>query len=114
MKEAMDRIYFDHRKELSPEELERLHRLIDHHNYTLHTVNTMVMAGRGLTGRATKQDRKSFETSKSKRDDALAKIKAYRPFYAKLIAELDANSHTGVIYGKKPTIEIRAPSDFNE
>ena len=28
--------------------------------------------------------------------------------------DLDANSHTGVLYGKKPTIEIRAPSDFNE
>lgn len=114
MKQMIDRIYFDHRKQLSKDQLDRLHRLIDHHNYTLHTVNAMVMAGRGLTGTATKADRKSFETSKSKRDAAIEKINAYRPFYAKLIAEMDATSHTGVIYGKKPTIEVRAPSDFNQ
>jgi hypothetical protein len=114
MKEMMDSIYFDHRKQLSKEELDRLHRLIDHHNYTLHTVNAMVMAGRGLTGTATNADRKSFETSKSKRDAAIEKIKAYRPYYVQLIAEMDAASHTGVIYGKEPTIEVRAPSDFNQ
>ncbi|WP_417744363.1 DUF4838 domain-containing protein [Rosistilla oblonga] len=114
MKERMDGIYFEHRKQMSKDELDRLHRLIDHHNYTLHTVNAMVMAGRGLTKTATNADRKSFENSKSKRDAAIAKIKAYRPFYAKLIAGMDATSHTGVIYGKKPTIEVRAPSDFNQ
>ena len=114
MKEQIDRAYFDHRKQMSPEELERLHRLIDHHNYTLHTVNAMIMSGRGLIGRATGQDRKSFESSKSKRDAAIARIAKYRPFYTKLIADLDASSHTGVIYGRKPTIEVRAPSDFNE
>jgi len=114
MKEQMDRIYFDHRKQLSKDELDRLHRLIDHHNYTLHTVNAMVMAGRGLTGTATRADRKAFETSRSKRDAAVEKIETYRPFYAKLVAEMGAASHTGVIYGKKPTIEVRAPSDFNQ
>lgn len=114
MKEAMDKIYFDHRKDLSEDEMERLHRLIDHHNYTLHTVNAMVMAGRGLSGKGTSRDKKSFGLSKSKRDSALAKIKDYRPSFAKLVAEMDAGGHTGVIYGKKPTIEVRAPSDFNE
>ncbi len=114
MNKMMEAIYFGHRKQMSKDELDRLHRLIDHHNYTLHTVNAMVMAGRALTGKATKTDRKSFETSKSKRGAALEKIKVYRPFYAKLVGELDQNSHTGVIYGKKPTVEVRAPSDFNQ
>ncbi|QDU39613.1 hypothetical protein Mal4_39590 [Maioricimonas rarisocia] len=114
MNQMMDRIYFDHRKQMSKDELARLQRLIDHHNYTLHTVNAMVMAGRGLTGSATRGDRKSFETSRSKRDAAIERIEAYRPFYAKLVAEMDAASHTGVIYGRKPTIEVRAPSDFNQ
>lgn len=114
MHKAMERIYSTHYKKLSPEEGERLLRLIDHHNYTVHTVNAMVMMGRGLIGRATKHDRKSFDTSKSKRDAALARIKRYRPHYVKLIAEMDAGGHTGVIYGMKPTIEVRAPSDFNE
>ncbi len=113
MKQTIDRAY-RLKKELSPEQLERLVRLIDHHNYTMHTVATMVFAGRELTGTATSKDRKSFQTSRGKRDAAIARIQAYRPFYAKLIAELDANSHTGVIYGKKPTIDVRAPSDFNE
>lgn len=114
MKEAMDAIYFKHRKQMSPDELKRLDRLIDHHNYTLHTVNAMVMAGRQLTGVATSKDLKSLETSRAKRDAAVERIKDYRPFYAGLIAEMDAKSHTGVIYGRKPTIEVRAPSDFNE
>ena len=113
MKETIDRAYFQNRKSMSTEELERLQRLIDHHNYTMHTVNAMVMAGRGLTGRATRQDRKSFETSKAKRTTAIERIKEYRPYYAELLADLDENSHTGVIFGKKPTIEVRAPSDFN-
>lgn len=113
MKETIDRAY-GRKRELTPEELERLVRLIDHHNYTMHTVASMIFAGRGLTGTATSRDRKGFETSKSKRDAAIARIAKYRPFYAKLIGDLDASSHTGVIYGRKPTIEIRAPSDFNE
>ena len=74
----------------------------------------MVFAGRGLTGRATSIDRKGFENSKTKRDAAIERISKYRPHYAKLIREMDENSHTGVIYGKKPTIEVRAPSDFNQ
>jgi hypothetical protein len=113
MKQTIDRAY-SRKQELSPEQLERLVRLIDHHNYTMHTVATMVFAGRGLAGTATSKDRKSFETSRGKRDAAIARIKEYRPFYAKLIADMDSNSHTGVIYGKKPTIDVRAPSDFNE
>lgn len=114
MKEKMDQIYFEHRKQMSKDELDRLHRLIDHHNYTLHTVNAMVLAGRALTGSATSGDRKSFALSKSKREGAIEKFKAYRPYYAKLVSDMDAASHTGVIYGKKPTIEVRAPSDFNQ
>lgn len=114
MKEKMDQIYFGHRKQMSKVELTRLQRLIDHHNLTLHTVNAMVMAGRGLTKTATKADRKSFDISKSKRDAALQNIKAYRPFYVKLISEMDGSGHTGIIYGKKPTIQVRAPSDFNQ
>lgn len=113
MKETVDRAYAK-KKQLTPEQLERLVRFIDHHNYTMHTVAAMIYAGRGLSGNATKQDRKGFETSKAKRDQAIARIANYRPIYAKLIEQMDANSHTGVIYGKKPTIEIRAPSDFNE
>ena len=107
MRKAIERVYLEHGKELSPDELQRLHRLIDHHNYTFHTVNAMVMAGRGLTGRATKEDRNSFESSKSMRDAAIAKIKDYSPYYAKLIADMDAGGHTGVLFGKKPTIEVR-------
>jgi hypothetical protein len=113
MKKAINRAY-SKKKQLSPAELERLVRLIDHHNYTMHTVASMVLVGRQLTGKATSSDRKGFKTSQSKRDAAMARIAKYRPFYAKLIAGLDANSHTGVIYGKKPTIEVRAPSDFNK
>jgi len=113
MKETIDRAY-SRKRLLSPDENERLVRLIDHHNYTMHTVASMVFSGRGLTGSATSQDRKGFETSKSKRNAAIERIAKYRPFYAKLISEMDETSHTGVIYGKKPTIEVRAPSDFNE
>ena len=113
MKETIDRAY-SRKRSLSPDENERLVRLIDHHNYTMHTVASMVFAGRGLTGSATSQDRKGFEISKSKRNAAIERIAKYRPFYAKLISEMDESSHTGVIYGKKPTIEVRAPSDFNE
>ncbi len=113
MKETIDRAY-SRKRLLSPDENERLVRLIDHHNYTMHTVASMVFSGRGLTGSATSQDRKGFETSKSKRNAAIERISKYRPFYAKLISEMDETSHTGVIYGKKSTIEVRAPSDFNE
>ena len=113
MKQAIDQAY-SKKKSLSPDENERLVRLIDHHNYTMHTVAAMVFAGRGLTGAASSQDRKGFESSKSKRDAAVARIARYQPYYAKLISEMDETSHTGVIYGKKPTIEVRAPSDFNE
>jgi hypothetical protein len=113
MKETIDRAY-SRKRLLSPDENERLVRLIDHHNYTMHTVASMVFSGRGLTGSATSQDRKGFETSKSKRNAAIERIAKYRPFYAKLISEMDETSHTGVIYGKKSTIEVRAPSDFNE
>jgi hypothetical protein len=113
MKQAIDRAY-SKKKSLSPEENERLVRLIDHHNYTMHTVASMVLAGRGLTGSTTSKDRKGFEMSKSKRNSAIERIAKYRPNFAKLISEMDETSHTGVIYGKKPTIEVRAPSDFNE
>ncbi len=113
MKQTIDQAYAK-RKSLSADEQERLVRLIDHHNYTMHTVASMIYVGRGLARTADKSDRKGFENSKAKRDAAIARIAKYRPAYAKLIAEMDANSHTGVIYGKKPTIEVRAPSDFNQ
>lgn len=113
MKETIDRAY-GKRKSLSPEEHERLVRLIDHHNYTMQTVASMIFIGRTLTGSASNADRRAFEQSIAKRNAAKERIANYRPFYAKLIADLDANSHTGVLYGKKPTIEVRAPSDFNQ
>jgi hypothetical protein len=74
----------------------------------------MIYAGRGLTGSASNRDREAFTESRGKRDAAKARIAEYRPHYVQLIADLDANSHTGVLYGKKPTIDIRAPSDFNQ
>jgi len=113
MKETIDGAHAK-RNSLSEEENERLVRLIDHHNYTMHTVASMIYVGRILTGSASNDDRKALTESKAKRDAAKARIAEYRPFYAKLIDDLDANSHTGVLYGKKPTIEVRAPSDFNE
>ncbi len=113
MQQAIDRAA-SKRNQLSDRENERLLRLIDHHEYTTHTVAAMIYVGRGLTGSASSNDRQAFATSKSKREAAKTRIAAYRPYYAKLIDELDANSHTGVLYGKKPTIDIRAPSDFNQ
>ncbi len=113
MKATIDRAY-SKRKRLSAEEHERLVRLIDHHNYTMHTVASMIFVGRQLTGTADSSDRKGLEQSKAKRDAAKERIAKYRPSYAELIADLDANSHTGVLYGKKPTIDVRAPSDFNQ
>ncbi|MCA9137927.1 MAG: DUF4838 domain-containing protein [Planctomycetales bacterium] len=112
MKETVDRAY-SKRKDLTPDELERLVRFIDHHNYTMHTVASMIFAGRQLAGTDAGYH-KAFEGSKAKRDAAVKKIAVYRPDFAKLIAEMDQNGHTGVIYGKRPTIQIRAPSDFNE
>ena len=114
MQETMNRAFFDNRKQMSEDELARLHRVIDHHNYTMHTVNAMVMMGRGLSGKGTRKDRKLFDQSKAKRDAAIAKIKEYRPHFVKLVSEMDEKSHTGIIYGKKPTVTVRAPSDFNE
>jgi hypothetical protein len=113
MKQTIARAY-GKRSSLSDEENERLIRLIDHHNYTMHTVAAMIYVGRELVGSASNSDRKAFAESRAKRDAAKERITQYRPFYAKLIADLDADSHTGVLYGKKPTIEIRAPSDFNQ
>lgn len=113
MKETVDRAY-SKKKQLDPKQLERLVRFIDHHNYTMHTVASMVFAGRELAGVATSRDRKNFATSKAKRDAAIERIAKYRPYFAQLIHEMDENSHTGIINGKKPTIEIRAPSDFNQ
>lgn len=81
-------------------------RMIDHHNNTMHSVASMVFAGRGLTGTSTLKDRKGFEMSKSKCHAAIARIEKYQPYYAKLISESDESSHAGVIYGKKPTIEV--------
>lgn len=114
MDKTINELYSTHRQQLTPDELERLQRLLDHHNYTMHTVNAMIMAGRSLTGTASGQDQQSFEASKSERNAALTRIKQYRPFYAKLVGDMDTSSHTGVIYGKQPTIEVRAPSDFNQ
>ena len=113
MKKLIDTAY-SKKRSLSKEQNERLVRLIDHHNYTMHTVNSMVLAGRLLTRKADKNDRKYYVESKSKRDSAKARIKKYRAHYISLIDEMDANSHTGVLYGKKPTIVVRAPSDFNQ
>lgn len=113
MKAIIDRAY-GKRKQLDKDQLERLGRLIDHHNYTMHTTAAMVYAGRFHARTASKEDIKAYTNSKSKRDAAKARIKKYRPFYVKLLDEMDATSHTGVLYGKKPTIIIRAPSDFNE
>ena len=72
----------------------------------------MIFTGRELTGVADSRDRKGFKTSMAKREAAKERIGAYRPFYAKLIADLDENSHTGVLFGKKPTIEVRANLDY--
>ncbi|MEZ6092094.1 MAG: DUF4838 domain-containing protein [Pirellulaceae bacterium] len=113
MDTAMERVD-SHKNEMTSDQQERVRRLIDHHQYTMHTVAAMIFAGRGLSGRATAADRKAFETSKTKRDAAIAKIGEYRPFYAKLISDMDGNGHTGILYGKEPTIDVRAPSDFNE
>lgn len=113
MNAAIDRVN-DHKNDLTRDQLQRVARLIDHHNYTLNTVAAMILAGRELAGRPAQADRKAFGVAKAKRDAAIAKIADYRPFYAKLIADMDSNGHTGILYGKKPTIAIRAPSDFNE
>ena len=113
MKQTIERAY-SKRKSLSVAEHERLIRLIDHHNYTMHTVASMIYVGRSLTGSVDPSDGKGLAVSKAKRDAAIERISRYRPQYAKLISELDQSSHTGVIYGRKPTIEVRAPSDFNE
>ena len=113
MKKLIDSAY-SKKRSLSKEQNERLVRLIDHHNYTMHTVNSMVLVGRILTRKASKDDAKWYGESKSKRDAAKARIKKYRPHYISLIDEMDAGSHTGVLYGKKPTIQVRAPSDFNQ
>lgn len=113
MKGLIDTAY-SKKKSLSREENERLVRLIDHHNFTMHTVASMIYVGRILAKTATREDAKAYSQSKAKRDAAKARIKKYRPHYVKLLDEMDAASHTGVLYGKKPTIEVRAPSDFNE
>jgi hypothetical protein len=113
MKGIMDRAYA-RKKTMTKEQVERLVRLIDHHNYTMHTVAAMIYAGRLLTKTASKDDRKAYVNSKSKRDGAKERIRKYRPFFVKLLDELDTTGHTGVLYGKKPTIQVRAPSDFNE
>ncbi|MGB0578635.1 MAG: DUF4838 domain-containing protein, partial [Limisphaerales bacterium] len=113
MKKLIDTAY-SKKRNLTKEQNERLVRLIDHHNYTMHTVNSMVLVGRILTRKATKEDAKWYAQSKSKRDDAKARIKKYRAHYISLIDEMDVTSHTGVLYGKKPTIQVRAPSDFNQ
>ena len=113
MKAIIDRAY-GKKKSLTKDQLERLVRLIDHHNYTMHTTAAMVYAGRFHAKTATRDDIKAYTHSKSKRDGAKERLKKYRAHYVSLIDEMDANSHTGVLYGKKPTIVIRAPSDFNE
>lgn len=113
MKGLIDTAY-SKKRTLSKDENERLVRLIDHHNYTMHTVASMIYVGRILAKTATREDAKAYSQSKAKRDAAKARIKKYRPHYVKLLDEMDAASHTGVLYGKKPTIEVRAPSDFNE
>ena len=113
MKAAIERAYA-RRKELTQEQNERLVRLIDHHNYTMHTVAAMIYAGRGLAKTGDAGDAKRFRDSVAKRDAAKERIRKYRPFYAKLLDDLDKTSHTGVLYGRKPTIVIRAPSDFNQ
>ena len=113
MKQTIDTAYAQ-RKNLSNEENERLVRLIDHHNFTMHNVASMIYVGRILAKTATREDTKAYSQSNAKRDPAKARIRKYRPHYGKLLDEMDAASHTGVLYGKKPTIEVRAPSDFNE
>ena len=113
MKQAFDQA-FGKRKGLAADERERLERLKDHHDYTMHTVAGMIFVGRMLTNTAGNRDRKAFEDSLRKRDAAKARIAAYRPFFSNLIDELDTESHTGVLYGKQPTIDIRSPSDFND
>ena len=113
MKKLIDTAY-SKKRSLTKEQNERLVRLIDHHTYTMHTVNSMVLAGRLLTRKADKNDRKYYVESKAKRDGAKERIKKYRPHYIKLIDDMDAASHTGVLYGKKPTVIVRAPSDFNQ
>lgn len=113
MKEIIDRAY-SKKKELSREEHERLVRLIDHHNYTMHTVAAMIYAGRGIAKTGNARDAKLYRESVAKRDAAKERIRKYRPHYVKLLDDMDKASHTGVLYGRKPTIVIRAPSDFNQ
>lgn len=113
MKEIMERAYAK-KNSLSKDENERLVRLIDHHNYTMQTVAAMIYAGRGIAKTGTAKDAKLLREAVAKRDAAKARIRGYRPNYARLLDEMDAASHTGVLYGKKPTVVIRAPSDFNQ
>lgn len=113
MKTIIDRAYAK-RKGLTAEQLQRLVRLIDHHNYTMHTTAAMIYAGRFHAKTAGPKDAKAYANSKAKREAAKERIRKYRAHYVSLIDQMDAGSHTGVLYGRKPTIEIRAPSDFNE
>ena len=99
---------------LTPEQAQRLNRFIDHHQYTVHTVNAIVLAGRAHVGQLSVKDKQAFEYSKKQRGEAIQRISKYSPYYVQLIREMDQNGHTGIIYGKKPTLEIRAPSDFNQ
>ena len=102
------------RSSMTPEQAQRLDRLVDHHDYTAHTVAAMIYAGRGYAGVASSLDKKGFDNSKKKRSDALNRIKEYNPSYVDLIAEMDSGSHTSMLFGQKPKMVIRAPSDFNE
>ncbi len=112
MKRIIDTAY-GKRKDLSSEENERLVRLIDHHNLTTHTVGAMVFAGRLLAKTGDAKDKKYFQESVAKRNGAKERIRKYRPHYAKLLDGMDADGHTRILYGKPPTITVRAPSDFN-
>lgn len=112
MREIMDRAH-GRRVSLSGDEQERLVRLIDHHHLTLHTTAGMMLAGRLLAKKGSAADQKSLKESVAKRDAAKARIAKYRPGYARMLADMDADGHTRILYGKPPTIVVRAPSDFN-
>ena len=113
MNAAIDRAYAK-RKQLSPEENERLVRLIDHNTFTVHTTSAMIHAGRLIAKTGSAADQKAFKESMAKREAAKARIKVYRPNFIALVDEMDQNSHTRMLFGKPSTVVVRAPSDFNQ
>ncbi len=59
------------------------------------------------------KDKKYYQEAGAKRNGARERIRKYRSYYARLLDGLDADGHTRILYGKPPTVTVRAPSDFN-